>query len=120
MVFGVNWKSSGDSMTRTLSGNSSNRMARWIMPASPTTSIGGNGVASIYNFAMISGPIPAGSPIVIAIGNSSNSGIVFHLIQCIGQGSLASEAARLGHQRQREFTQDAHYRDSGFDFAEDL
>src|SRR5215207_3073623 len=99
-------------MALTVRDKASNRTARSMSPLSPKTSVGGKRSVSAYSMAMISGPIPHGSPIVIAIGKASRSDILFHLPKCISQGGLAAEAARLGHQWQRSFPQQSHDRDA--------
>src|SRR5690349_2152682 len=94
-------------MTATVRGKASNRTARRMIPSSPITSVGGNDSASAYNFAMISGPIPHASPIVIASGICSRLGILFHFHKRLSYGSRAAEPASFCHQRQRLFTQES-------------
>src|SRR5689334_18394084 len=94
-------------MTATVRGKASNRTARRMIPSSPITSVGGNDSASAYNFAMISGPIPHASPMVIASGICSRLGILFHFHKRLSHGSRAAEPASFCHQRQRLFTQES-------------
>src|SRR6266498_3907576 len=107
-------------MTATVRGKANNRSARLIMPSSPNTKVGGNGVVSAYNFAMISGPIPHGSPIVIAIGKCSKLGILFHFHKSVCNHLWAPEAASLCNQRQRLIAQESHDRYPRFHLAKDF
>src|SRR4030095_14067030 len=95
-------------MTVTVRGKARNRTARLMIPSSPITRVGGNDSASAYNFAMISGPMPHASPIVIAIGKCSKLGILFHFHKRVSNGSRTAKPTSLCHKRQRLFTQESH------------
>src|SRR5689334_20302275 len=104
-------------MTATLRGKDNIRTARRMIPSSPMTRVAGKDSASAYSFAMISGPMPHASPIVMAIGKSSRLGILFHLHKSVANGSWTAEPASLGYQRQRLFSKDTQDRDPRFHLA---
>src|SRR5690349_13499780 len=107
-------------MTRTVRGKASNPTARWMRPSSPNTKVGGSGAGSLYSLAMISGPIPHGSPMVIASGTSSSLGILFNFHQCISHRCGAAKAASLCDQRQGTFTQESHDGNACLHLAKDF
>src|SRR5512141_506159 len=107
-------------MTVTVRGKASNRTARRMILSSPMTRVGGNDSASAYNLAMISGPMPQASPIVIAMGKSFRLDIGFYFHQCVSHGSRAAKAASLCHQRERLCTEDSHGGDTRFHLAQDF
>src|SRR5687768_12310083 len=107
-------------MTATVRGKASNWTARLMIPSSPITKVGGSDSASTYNFAMISGPMPHASPIVIAIGKCSKLDILFNSHKRVSHGSLAAKPASLCNERQRLFTQESHDGYPCFNLAQDF
>src|SRR5215207_4670420 len=87
---------------------------------SPNTRVGGSSVASAYNLAMISGPMPHASPIVIAIGKCSRLGILFHFHERISNGSFAPKPAGFCYQRQGLLAQDSQDRYTSFHLSQDF